>query len=635
MAKQKKVKNNGNKLLRAEMARLSGEPCLIQDSIIMKNRIISANPDNDDLMSANATWIGSVVERIEKIKRTAQIKNKFRLARNVAVIKDEVVYCNTKSNTYGSVRLNKLLVVLETFINIHNDIAYEIIKEFIPDYKVDSMTELYAIHRMFASMQISLDRSCRVAMLLPEHFNAVYGENTNPMNDIDSVMLDGKERTSATFVTYYDTDDKVADRARMDLLSGVFRGIQEHDGLERVSKSIIKVLEKNINILMDDNVNQNVINMRKSIITRINTSAMAYKESELTTSALIYSVISQLLRFVRTFIVVGAYHDDSVIAPAAIITEQTPINEYVINEAGKETYYTGLDGMDPNDMEIINGIASLNDSYSEIRRDTVMNMIQHDSKLIYCYDARMLERDNVSAVYEAVTEMVVRFNPTPDTLDKIYNTETIDKCRLSDIKLTNEFDMVIPRYSGGNLATISETLFANYYGDHISVQILDRDHEDIFNDIMFRDGECICNDVLYDELYDDMWNLDKRVMVVRFPGVDGFMMFDNDINFRINTIDSMNTAYARCPFVRAVKLSLAALIKYINNGVDKGFININFIEHDYLKGVKRDYTSSFNRKGTVVRAHFRHYKSGIITLVKPHIRRGTVVANGKVVVDIK
>ena len=244
MAKQKKVKNNGNKLLRAEMARLSGEPCLIQDSIIMKNRIISANPDNDDLISANATWIGSVVERVEKIKRTAQIKNKFRLARNVAVIKDEVVYCNTKSNTYGSVRLNKLLVVLETFINIHNDIAYEIIKEFIPDYKVDSMTELYAIHRMFASMQISLDRSCRVAMLVPEHFNAVYGENTNPMNDLNSVMLDGKERTSATFVTYYDTDDKVADRARMNLLSSVFRGIQEQDGLERVAKAIVKVLEK-------------------------------------------------------------------------------------------------------------------------------------------------------------------------------------------------------------------------------------------------------------------------------------------------------------------------------------------------------------------------------------------------------
>lgn len=59
-------------------------------------------------------------------------------------------------------------------------------------------------------------------------------------------------------------------------------------------------------------------------------------------------------------------------------------------------------------------------------------------------------------------------------------------------------------------------------------------------------------------------------------------------------------------------------------------VNVKIKENHSLKSHNRNIIS---RKGCVVKGHFRHYKSGIITFVHPYARKGTNF-EGSVIIEI-
>ena len=66
------------------------------------------------------------------------------------------------------------------------------------------------------------------------------------------------------------------------------------------------------------------------------------------------------------------------------------------------------------------------------------------------------------------------------------------------------------------------------------------------------------------------------------------------------------------------------LIKYLESKQNDGSISIRMVEYEKVKAKKRsDVTFEITeRKSSWVRAHYRHYKSGIVTLVTAHHRKG-------------
>ena len=75
---------------------------------------------------------------------------------------------------------------------------------------------------------------------------------------------------------------------------------------------------------------------------------------------------------------------------------------------------------------------------------------------------------------------------------------------------------------------------------------------------------------------------------------------------------------------RMCVIFILELIKYLESKQNDGSISIRMVEYEKVKAKKRsDVTFEITeRKSSWVRAHYRHYKSGIVTLVTAHHRKG-------------
>lgn len=78
------------------------------------------------------------------------------------------------------------------------------------------------------------------------------------------------------------------------------------------------------------------------------------------------------------------------------------------------------------------------------------------------------------------------------------------------------------------------------------------------------------------------------------------------------------------------------LIHYLNEKKDDGDIELRLVEVEQVKNKKRKSTTFeiHERKSSWVRAHYRHYKSGVVTLVTAHARKGCNVNNSKLVLTL-
>ena len=620
--KKEKQRLNEMKLLKTEIAKLNSKPCLLQDTVVRSNAIFDY--DDNVLIHRTSIFVETMMARYEKAVREHLSDNKLRLARNVFWIKDKIVFFKNKEDSILTIPDTLLKSCLDNILHLQSKLIYVLIDRCSPDFKIKNMEDIFMIHKMLSGYMLVINEAISVSKI------------SHSTDKADSMYR---------FPTY----DFERDMERSVVVESIINRLRGQDGVRFLLDVFMDVVKDEMELGIEyltevDPLHIFVTKARelaiKSVKDSLESSINLISSPEFIVSPMVDYAMYRLMQF-ASFNLAGDEEAMGLIPIAAFLAEQTPLSTYTINNAGYETYQVERNDehVPDHDKKIFDDIGTLNDIMSEKRRCPTAHMSNYDNEKIYCYNANRLILDNELVVDNSVSDVIIRFNPTSETVGKIYEARDREKNvrhKLTDIKMAMDFDMVMPRYSGSSIAIFTSTKSASFYGDHVHVEILDREQEDVFNNYMFDDnGECVCNNMTYEELYNDMWSMNKKVMVVTIPGIDGFMMFDNNLDIRVSTIATMANSYVRCPFVTAILCCMRTIIEYLNNEVDKGFVNINFIEHDYLKGTKRSYNCPNGRKGTVVRAHFRHYKSGVVTLVKPHIRRGTSVINGKIVLDIK
>ena len=111
--------------------------------------------------------------------------------------------------------------------------------------------------------------------------------------------------------------------------------------------------------------------------------------------------------------------------------------------------------------------------------------------------------------------------------------------------------------------------------------------------------------------------------------------------FTTHDMIGLDTAYYKASYINAwfvytVMYYLNELAIYLNEKKQDGSISMKLVEVEETYDKKRK-SSSFTiheRKGSWVRAHYRHYKSGVVTLVTAHSRKGTNVTNDRLVLNL-
>ena len=252
------------------------------------------------------------------------------------------------------------------------------------------------------------------------------------------------------------------------------------------------------------------------------------------------------------------------------------------------------------------------------------HVFKNENEIRHC---EFIHKVNESIVETAESDIVVRFDLNGPYIRSFYNTHY--HVTVNDISISEPFDIAVPTVimSGAGRVIMG--------GNPCTVTIYDRDSEEAFNDMMTKkDGSLKCPVADYEDLYYDMWNLNKKVAHIKMADGTEFILNDK-FETKVTVMNHLKSEQQTSFGLSAVVDALKEFAHYLSSNTLDG-INVTFREkEDDLKGVRRDYTAPRYRKGCVVKAHFRHYKSGVITFVKPHVRRGTNVINGKIVIDIK
>ena len=207
--------------------------------------------------------------------------------------------------------------------------------------------------------------------------------------------------------------------------------------------------------------------------------------------------------------------------------------------------------------------------------------------------------------------------------------------------------------------------------ENFKLVLLDPENEDdenMFNDFIFNQKSDFNDMELFDSMYQDSYDefyykKSKYGIIFRngtptvlvnitnpFKVIMGGIIYKNSKILKENNISNKediikfllsNGVYPFTQSTDITKLSyldnskqfqldrmcvifILELIKYLESKQNDGSISIRMVEYEKVKAKKRsDVTFEITeRKSSWVRAHYRHYKSGIVTLVTAHHRKG-------------
>lgn len=168
-----------------------------------------------------------------------------------------------------------------------------------------------------------------------------------------------------------------------------------------------------------------------------------------------------------------------------------------------------------------------------------------------------------------------------------------------------------------------------------SVELITPGNEDHLNDFMFDEKSKLLqgfSENQYNTLYSQVRNGD-RLLVIKYEEI--LLILNIDRSTYISNVTccySMMAKYYNITHLLMHRVS--DLINYMLEASKSGDIDVKFTESEIeVLGKKNNTFKVTHRKGSVVRAHFRHYKSGVVTLVRPHVRRG-VNYIGKYVLEV-
>lgn len=160
--------------------------------------------------------------------------------------------------------------------------------------------------------------------------------------------------------------------------------------------------------------------------------------------------------------------------------------------------------------------------------------------------------------------------------------------------------------------------------DHFAFEVIYKGNADRLNDYAFSsDNEMI--DALTPELYDEIYDYirsEGNVLVLRHRGETMFL----DENMKFFTLNFLfkcdNVMYSLFE-VRKITQCIIDAHNYLKSKETDGSIDFYFEENEIVTHQSMKRRQIIHRRGSFVRGHYRHYKSGVVTLVRPHVRKGT------------
>ena len=111
--------------------------------------------------------------------------------------------------------------------------------------------------------------------------------------------------------------------------------------------------------------------------------------------------------------------------------------------------------------------------------------------------------------------------------------------------------------------------------------------------------------------------------------------------FTSHDMTGLDNSYYKASYINTwyaytVLYYLRELATYLSEKQQDGSISMKLVEVEerYDKKRKSSSFTVYERKSSWVRAHYRHYKSGVVTLVTAHSRKGTNVTNDRLVLNL-
>ena len=160
--------------------------------------------------------------------------------------------------------------------------------------------------------------------------------------------------------------------------------------------------------------------------------------------------------------------------------------------------------------------------------------------------------------------------------------------------------------------------------DHFEFEVIYKGNADRLNDYAFNSNDELIGNLtpeLYDEIYDYIRS-EGNVLALNHRGHIMFM----DENMRFPALNMPYTCDNLMYWIFEVRKIMQCIVdahNYLKSKETDGSIDFYFEESEEVIHRVTKRRQIVYRRGSFVRGHYRHYKSGIVTLVRPHVRKGT------------
>lgn len=160
--------------------------------------------------------------------------------------------------------------------------------------------------------------------------------------------------------------------------------------------------------------------------------------------------------------------------------------------------------------------------------------------------------------------------------------------------------------------------------DHFAFEVIYKGNADRLNDYAFNSNNEMIDELtpeLYDEIYDYIRS-EGNVLVLRHRGVTMFL--DENVKFfALKFLFKCDNVMYSLFEVRKITQCIIDAYSYLKSKETDGSIDFYFEENEIVTHQSTKRHQIIQRRGSFVRGHYRHYKSGVVTLVRPHVRKGT------------
>lgn len=159
--------------------------------------------------------------------------------------------------------------------------------------------------------------------------------------------------------------------------------------------------------------------------------------------------------------------------------------------------------------------------------------------------------------------------------------------------------------------------------DTFEFEVIYKGNSDKLNDYMFdQDNKLLrgFSSIEYDKVYEHVARRGNAMVIC----YGDFRIIITNESIITNLTDSSYNATAIEIFdFGKITQCIAAAHNYLKSKESDGSIDFYFEESEEVVHQSTKRSQIIHRRGSFVRGHYRHYKSGVVTLVRPHVRKGT------------